>query len=153
MKYSSAVIQDLRYSLRALWCSRRFTGWVVGSLAIGMAVTIAALALLNAMLIIPFPQVADQHRLVRLSVSRNCGRPDCWSRMSLPADYDALREGLTGLHGLAAYAAGNVATAIPEARSMHALMTSPNYFAVLGVRPVAGRVFDTQDDETDAAVA
>ena len=153
MKYSSAVIQDLRYSLRALWCSRRFTGWVVGSLAIGMAVTIAALALLNAMLILPFPQVADQHRLVRLSVSRNCGRPDCWSRMSLPADYDALRQGLTGLQGLAAYAAGNVAASIPEARSMHALMTSPNYFAVLGVRPVAGRVFDAQDDETDAAVA
>jgi putative ABC transport system permease protein len=153
VKYSSAVIQDLRYSLRALWCSRRFTGWVVGSLAIGMAVTIAALALLNASLILPFPQVADQHRLVRVSVSRNCGRPDCWSRMSLPADYDALREGLTGLQGLAAYATGNVAAAVPDARSMRALVTSPNYFAVLGVRPVAGRVFDTQDDGTDAAVA
>ena len=36
---------------------------------------------------------------------------------------------------------------------MRALVTSPNYFAVLGVRPVAGRVFDTQDDHTDAAVA
>ena len=153
MEYSSAVIQDLRYSLRALWCSRRFTGWVVGSLAIGMAVTIAALALLNASLILPFPQVTDQHRLVRISVSRNCGRPDCWSRMSLPADFAALSEGLTGLQGLAAYAAGDVAAAIPEARSMRALVTSPNYFAVLGVRPVAGRVFDTQDDHTDAAVA
>ena len=153
MEYSSAVIQDLRYSLRALWCSRRFTGWVVGSLAIGMAVTIAALALLNASLILPFPQVTDQHRLVRITVSRNCGRPDCWSRMSLPADFAALSEGLTGLQGLAAYAAGNVAAAIPEARSMRALVTSPNYFAVLGVRPVAGRVFDTQDDHTDAAVA
>ena len=153
MEYSSAVIQDLRYSLRALWCSRRFTGWVVGSLAIGMAVTIAALALLNASLILPFPQVTDQHRLVRISVSRNCGRPDCWSRMSLPADFAALSEGLTGLQGLAAYAAGNVAAAIPEARSMRALVTSPNYFAVLGVRPVAGRVFDIQDDDTDAAVA
>ena len=153
MEYSSAVIQDLRYSLRALWCSRRFTGWVVGSLAIGMAVTIAALALLNASLMLPFPQVTDQHRLVRITVSRNCGRPDCWSRMSLPADFAALSEGLTGLQGLAAYAAGNVAAAIPEARSMRALVTSPNYFAVLGVRPVAGRVFDTQDDHTDAAVA
>jgi len=153
VEYSSAVIQDLRYSLRALWCSRRFTGWVVGSLAIGMAVTIAALALLNASLILPFPQVTDQHRLVRITVSRNCGRPDCWSRMSLPADFAALSEGLTGLQGLAAYAAGNVAAAIPEARSMRALVTSPNYFAVLGVRPVAGRVFDTQDDHTDAAVA
>jgi putative ABC transport system permease protein len=148
-----AVRQDLRYGLRALWHSRRFTGWVVSSLAIGMAVTIAALALLNASLILPFPQVTAQHRLVRISVSRNCGRPDCWIRMSSPDDYDALREGLTGLQGLAAYSAGNISAAIPEARSMHALVTSPNYFAVLGVKPVAGRVFDTKDDQTDAAVA
>ena len=147
------MIQDLRYSLRALWHSRRFTGWVVSSVAIGMAVTIAALALLNASLILPFPQVTDQHRLVRVSVSRNCGRPDCWNRMSSPADYDALREGLTGLDGLAAYAAGNVAAALPEARSLRALLTSPNYFAVLGVRPAAGRFFDAQDDEAEAAVA
>ena len=153
MEYSSAVLQDLRYSLRALWCSRRFTGWVVGSLAIGMAVTIAALALLNASLILPFPQVTDQHRLVRVAVSRTCGRPDCWSPMSVPADLEALREGLTGLQGLASYAAGNVAAAIPEPRAMRALVTSPNYFAVLGVRPVTGRVFDTQDDDADAAVA
>jgi putative ABC transport system permease protein len=147
------VIQDLRYGLRALWHSRRFTGWVVSSLTIGMAVTIAALALLNASLILPFPQVTAQDRLVRISVSRNCGRPDCWTRMSSPADYDALREGLTGLDGLAAYAAGNVAAALPDARSLRALLTSPNYFAVLGVRPSAGRVFDAKDDETDAAVA
>ena len=145
--------QDLRYALRALWHSRRFTGWVVSSLAIGMAVTIAALALLNASLILPFPQVTDQHRLVRVSVSRNCGRPDCWIRMSSSDAYDALREGLTGLQGLAASAAGNVAAALPEARSLHAVVTSPNYFTVLGVRPSAGRVFDAHDDGTDAAVA
>ena len=97
--------QDLRYACRALQHSRGFTAWVVGSLAIGMAVTIAALAVLNAMLMGPFPEVADQHRLVRVSVSRNCGRPDCWIPMSSPADYAGLREGLTGLQGLAAYTA------------------------------------------------
>jgi predicted permease len=147
------VIQDLRYALRALWHSRRFTGWVVSSLAIGMAVTIAALALLNASLILPFPQVTDQHRLVRVSVSRNCGRPDCWIRMSSPDDYEALREGLTGVQGVAAYAAGNIAAALPQARSLRALVTSANYFTLLGVRPTLGRVFEATDDETDAAVA
>ena len=145
--------QDLREALRALRHSRKYTAWVVGSLAIGMAVTVAALALLNAAMVLPFPHVADQAHLVRISVSRNCGRPDCWRPMSAPADYEALAQGLSGLQGLAAYTGGDVAVALPGARSMEALVTSPNYFDVLGVKPAAGRLFGAADDDTDAAVA
>ena len=47
--------QDLRMPGRALRHSRGFTAWIVGSLAIGMAVTIAALALLIASLVGPLP--------------------------------------------------------------------------------------------------
>jgi predicted permease len=147
------VRQDLRDACRALRHSRGFAAWVVASLAIGMAITIAALALLNAALVLPFPEVTDQERLVRVSVSRNCGRPDCWVRMSAPADYDALREGLSGLQGLAAYTIGETAVALPQARSMRSIVTSANYFDVLGVRPSAGRVFTAADGQTDAMIA
>jgi len=126
---------------------------VIGSLAIGMAVTIAALALLNAVMFSPFPGVTDQSRLVRVNVTRNCGNPDCWSRMSSPSDYEALQRGLTGLQGLAAYTDGPVAAAIPEARSLRALVTSPDYFSVLGVHAASGRVFNATDAETQTAVA
>ena len=51
------MLQDLRHAWRTLRHSRGYTAWVVGSLAIGMAVTIAALALLNALMILPFPEV------------------------------------------------------------------------------------------------
>ena len=114
---------------------------------------IAALALLNAVMFLPFSGVTDQERLVRVSVTRNCGRPDCWSRMSSPSDYAALQQSLNGLQGLAAYADGDVAAAVPDARSLHALVTSPNYFDVLGVRPAAGRTFNASDAESRAAVA
>lgn len=144
---------DVRYACRALLHSRGFAIWVVGSLAIGMAVTIAALALLNAILVLPFPGVTDQKRLVRVTVSRNCGRPDCWTRMSSPADYLALRDGLAGLQGLAAHTPGDFAVALPEARSLRGMLTSVNYFDVLGVRPTAGRTFNVNDNETHAAVA
>jgi predicted permease len=145
--------QDLREARRALRHSRQYTAWVVASLAIGMAVTVAALALLNAAMVLPFPQVADQAHLVRIAVTRNCGRPDCWRPMAAPADYEALAQGLSGLQGLAAYTAADVAVALPAARSMQALVTSANYFDVLGVKPAAGRLFGAADDETDAAVA
>lgn len=146
------VWQDVRHACRTLGHAPRFTAWVVGSLAIGMAVTIAALALLNASLILPFPHVADQKRLVRVSVSRNCGRPDCWTRMTSTPDYLALGEGLTGLRGLAAYTQGEV-PALPAARSLRSIFASANYFDVLGAQPAAGRTFGTADADAHAAVA
>jgi putative ABC transport system permease protein len=138
---------------RGLRSSPGYALWVLGSLAIGIAVAVAALALLNAAMFLPFAEVHAQDRLVRVAATRNCGQPDCWTRMSSLADYDAFREGLSGLQSLAAYKLGEIAVALPEARSMRAALTSANYFAVLGVRPAAGRVFDAADAETHAAVA
>src|SRR4026208_178800 len=122
MNAFDALLNDVRSAVRALRHSRAYTLSVVGTLAIGMAVTIAALALLNASMILPFPAVAKQERLVRVAVTRNCGRGDCWAPMSSAADYAALSQGLTGLQSLASYAAGNVSVGIPEARSMRALL-------------------------------
>ena len=145
--------EDVRYAIRALTHSRGFSSWVVGSLAIGMAVAIAALAFLNAVMFRPFPGVREQERLVHVTVNRNCGRPDCWIRMSSPDDFLALREGLTGLQSLAAHAPAQLAVGIPEARSMRGTLTSANFFDVLGVRAVAGRTFDRTDEDSQAAVA
>jgi hypothetical protein len=89
---------DLRNAVRALRHAAGYAGWVVGSPAIGMAVTVAALALLNAVMVLPFPEVTDQARLVRVNVVANCGRPDCWSPMSSEADYAALQQGLHRSH-------------------------------------------------------
>jgi hypothetical protein len=124
------ILQDLRYAFRGLRHSPGFTFWVAGSLAVGMAVTIAAFAFLIAMLMGPFPGVSSQNRLVRVSLSENCGAPDCWRRMSSPDDLLNIREGLTGLSGLAGYTAGQVTVALPEARSVRGVFATPDYFEV-----------------------
>jgi predicted permease len=149
----SGLFADIRDAFRSLRHSGSFTAWVVGSLAIGMAVAIAALALLNAALVLPFQGVTDQDRLVRVSVSENCGRPDCWRRMFTPDDYRALQDGLHSVRGLAAYTFGDVSAGVPEARLLRAIAASPNYFDVLGVRPELGRMFGTGDAASSAAVA
>ena len=123
------------------------------SLTIGIGVTVGALALLNASLLLPFGGVTNQKRLVRVSVSRNCGRPDCWTRMATPADYEALREGLTGLQDLPAYTIGELPVALPAARSMRVVFASQNYFDVLGVHPEIGRGLNSNDATAHAAVA
>jgi putative ABC transport system permease protein len=149
----SGLFADIRDAFRSLRRSGAFAAWVVGSLAIGMAVAIAALALLNAALLLPFQGVTDQDRLVRVSVSENCGRPDCWRRMFSPDDYRALQEGLHSVQGLAAYSFGDVSAGVPDARLLRAIAASPNYFDVLGVRPALGRMFGAGDAATSAAVA
>ena len=157
MKYlaraRSGLLADVRDAFRSLRHSGAFAAWVVGSLAIGMAVAIAALALLNAALVLPFQGVTDQHRLVRVSVSENCGRPDCWRRMFTPDDYRALQDGLHSVQGLAAYTFGDVSAGVPDARLLRAIAASPNYFDVLGVQPELGRMFGSGDAASSAAVA
>ena len=145
--------QDVRHAWRALSHSRGHALWVIGSLSIGMAVMTATLALLNALLVRSFPAVTDQDGLVRVAVSRNCGRPECWLRMSSLDDYDALRQGLTGLQGLTAYAQGEVPVTLHDAQSLRALFASDNYFDVLGVPAAIGRTFDARDSRAHAAVA
>jgi predicted permease len=147
------VAQDIRYACRSLRFSRAYSMWVVGSLAIGMAVIIAALAVLNALLLVPFPEVTAQDRLARVSMLRNCGRPDCWIRMSASADYEIASKRLTGVQGLAAYAIGDIAVALPDARSMQGILASANYFDVLGVRPALGRTFNSIDADARAEIA
>ena len=147
------VAQDLRHAYRSVTASRAYAMWVVGSLAIGMAVTIVALAVLNALLFLPFAGVTEQQRLARVSMLRNCGRPDCWVRMSAPADYEIVRERLTGVQDIAAYAIGDISVALPDARSMQGVLASSNYFDVLGVRPALGRMFNAIDADTQAEIA
>ena len=118
-----------------------------------MAVTIAALALLNAVLVLPFAGLRDQHRLARVTLLRACGAGDCWTRMASPGDYETARAGLAGLEGLAAYATGEVAVALPEPRAVAAVIASTNYFDVLGVTAAAGRTFGAADAAARAPVA
>ena len=145
--------RDVRQALRALRHARGFTLAVVASLAIGMAVTIAAFAFLNALLFRPFPGVAQQEQLVRLSVSQGCGRPDCWRRMASAEDYVAMRATFAGLQGLAGYSQHEFSLALPEVRTAPGFLTSPDYFEVLGTRPIIGRAFDSRDEASRSAVA
>lgn len=147
-----ALWKDIGYACRAVRQGRGYALWVIGSLAIGMAVMTATLALLNALLVRSYPGVSDQERLVRVSVSRTCGRPDCWTRMSSPAEYHTLRKGLAGVRNLAAYAPVDLAVGLPEAQSMRGLLASANYFDVLGVRAAIGRTYDARDEHAAVAV-
>jgi putative ABC transport system permease protein len=140
--------QDFRYALRGIAASPGFAFGVIASLALAIAANTTAFSFINAAVFRPFPGVADQDRLVRISMSRGCGRPNCDVRTSSYDDYVVMREGIGGLNGaVAARTSAPIAAMIRrEARSLKGALVSANYFDVLGVTPLLGRGFAPEEE-------
>ena len=58
-----------------------------------------------------------------------------------------------GLQGLAGYSQHEFSLALPEVRTAPGFLTSPDYFQVLGTRPIIGRAFDSRDEASRSLVA
>lgn len=147
-----SLARDVRYAWRGIRRSPGLAIGVVGSLAIGLAVTVAAMAFITSMLSGTYPGVGDQAELVRI-VPRRGPRP-IGVPMQSEADFLALRGGLDGLQGLAASSYTGVTAVLPEPRALLAGLVSANYFDVFGTRAVVGRTFRPDEDRREnAAVA
>jgi putative ABC transport system permease protein len=149
-----AFVRDLRCAARTVRRSAGLSLAVVGSLSIGIAVTVVAYAFINAAMFRDLPGITDQERLIHLEIRRlPDGRPP-GNVMSAPADYLALRSGLSQLVTLAASSTQLVAVELPEPRSILGLRVSENYFDVLGSHPSLGRTFLPEEGQpANAAVA
>ena len=145
-----ALGRDLRYAARTVRRSAGLSVAVVGSLAVGIAVTVAAYAFINAWLFKDYPGVTDQESLLNIEMRRSADGP----LLASSADYEALREGLDALSDVAATGAQRMAVQVPEPHSVLGLLVSENYFDVLGTRAALGRTFHSDEARTEnAAVA
>jgi len=149
-----ALGRDIRYATRTLRRSPALSLAVVGSLAVGIAVTVVAYAFINAWMFKDYPGVTDQARLLRLEMRRlPDGRPPGFP-INSAADYQALREGLSTLSDVAATTAQRIAVQLPDPRSVLGLLVSENYFDVLGSRVALGRTFGPDEAQpANAGVA
>jgi putative ABC transport system permease protein len=149
-----ALVRDLRYAARSVRRSAGLSLGVVGSLSVGITVTIVAYAFINAWMFRDFPGITDQKRLAEVEIRRLPGSRPPGNPMNTPADYLALRSGLSGLSTLAASSALPVAVELPEPRSILGVLVSENYFDVLGSHPSLGRTFRPDEGQpANAAVA
>lgn len=143
------LVRDARYAWRGIRRSPGLSLAVVGSLAIGLAVTVAAIAFIKAMLFGSYPGITNQEQLVEVEIYQGQVR-----RYPSEADYLALRAGLDGLQSFAAFTYADVTAVLPEARSLTAHLVSANYFDVFGAQMHLGRAFGAQEDRPEhAAVA
>ena len=136
-------VQDLRYAFRTLAKNRGFTIVAVLTLALGIGANVATYSVVYSVLLkpLPFPQ---PEQLVRVFDDQNASNEKDIG-MSVPELWD-LQDRSGVFAEISAVGSSNSAVAggdrIVRAES---LVTSADYFTVLGAKPERGRVYTQQD--------
>jgi len=148
------LIQDSRYGFRMLASKPGLPALAVLTLALGIAANSTIFSWINSTLLNPIPGVARTSNLV--TVMRGVRSEHPTPPFSY-LDYRDLRGNNRSFSGLLAYHhdyASLTGSGKPE--RIYAVLTSANYFDVLGIRPILGRGFVPEEErpvEGSAAVA
>jgi putative ABC transport system permease protein len=144
------MLADLRYAFRLLVKQPGFTLIAVLALGLGIGLSTAIFNTFSATMLRPFPHIVDEDRLVFLN-SQQITDPDSIYELSLP-DYLDIRAQSKTLQGVTTVINRTMifsGGAVPE-RVLGASITADG-FAMLGVKPVRGRLFRPEEGAASAA--
>jgi putative ABC transport system permease protein len=144
--FIDTVVKDAQFSLRTLRRSPAFFGVAVVTLALGIGATVAAFAVLNAVLLRPFP-FKDPSRLLWIYVQR-VDAPRTSFTLPEYCDYRDQNTSFEGLAAIGSYNANLSDSAEPE--RVQGVRLSANIFSILGLRPLLGRALIADDDKNGA---
>jgi predicted permease len=135
---------DVRYALRALRLSPAFTAVVVITLALGIGANTAIFSVVRGVLLKPLPhRDGDQLVYLRHSMDGPGGENIAFS---VPEVRD-FREGAPSLGGIAEFSSWTLTLQTEEgADRIDVGLVTGNYFDVLGLSPVLGRLTEPRDD-------
>lgn len=137
------LMLDLKYATRALKRQPGFSLAVALTLALGLGLNATVLGMMDALLLRPF-QFPDYQRLVVVWEVPN-GTSE--RQQVSPANFLDWRQQTRNFDRLVAWEGwGATLTGRDEPERVQGLRVSPGFFEVLGVRPVIGRTF-TSDEE------
>jgi putative ABC transport system permease protein len=137
------LMQDLRYTLRTLRRDRGFTFIAILILALGIGANIAVFSVVNTLMLRPLP-FHDPARLLWIGPRVFDGN---WSAATYSIDaYQELRErnkSYTDVAGYFAFSSPNnfKLTGHGDPKPFTGIGVTPDFFQVLGVDPVMGRLF------------
>ena len=131
----TALIQDLRFAVRMLAKSPGFTIVAVLTLALGIGANTAIFSIVNAVLLRPLP-FKDSSQLVRLrETHKNVGNVS----VSYPDFLDWREQSHSFLAMTVINNVGFNLSGIAQPENIGGYAVSPNFLALVGVRPVLGR--------------
>ncbi len=143
--------RDVKYALRSLAGAKGLSITVVLTLALGIGANAAIFTLVRGVLLRPLVN-RDENRLIYIRQSaRGLGMEN--AVFSVPEMQD-LRERIKSLSAIGDFSTiGFTMNGLGEAREVKAGVVGGNYFSVMGLHPVLGRLLDMRDDGPSAAGA
>ncbi|MEZ4588238.1 MAG: ABC transporter permease [Gemmatimonadales bacterium] len=146
LRWLEDLIRDLRHARRQLFRTPGFTLTGILTLGLGIGATTAIFSVVDQVLLrrVPFE---DPSRLVMVwETDRRSGtshEPSAWP------DFVDFRARATTLSGMATFrgGVGNLTPLEGPPVRVAAMLVSHEYFPLLGVKPLLGRVFDAEEDQ------
>ena len=136
--------QDVRYSLRAIAKAPGFAAIAILTLALGIGANTTIFSWINSALLNPVPGLSKPSEVVALTLSKPGDNPFIFTY----PDVEALRDGQQSFTGITATGIAPMSlTGKGKPERIWGMVTSANYFDVLGVRPILGRGFLSAEDQ------
>jgi predicted permease len=152
------LLGNLRYAMRQFRLSPVFTATAVLTLALGIGGTTAIFTLIHAVMLRSLP-VADPAQLYRVGEGDDCcvegGPQDRWGLFSFPL-VERLKAQTPEFEEVAAFQAGPGRLSVRRqgldaaSRPLRSEYVTGNYFHVLGIKSLGGRLLMTDDDKPAA---
>ncbi len=141
-------VQDLRFGARMLFRSPGFAALAILSLTLGIGTNAAVLSWIEGILVRPYPAVPHQERMVALTgTKRGSTEFDGRDGISYP-DFVDLQKNCTLFESfIIDRIMGTTLSVGDRAERASGGIVSANYFDALGVRPILGRGFRTEEGE------
>lgn len=142
------LVLDLRFASRLLAAHRGFALVALLLLAIGIGVNVSVFSFVNGLMLRPLPY-PNQERLVWVDERTPAGPDGMSVSFADFADWQARQR---VFDALAAFIGSELTfTGGEQAESVQGVLATGDLFRVLGVAPLAGRVFGPDDDKPGAA--
>ncbi|MHB8541748.1 MAG: ABC transporter permease [Candidatus Acidiferrales bacterium] len=147
--FIETLFQDIRFALRMLRKSPGFTAVAVLTLALGIGANTAIFSIVDAVLLRPFPYPHPEQ--IVLVFNAPLKQPDALSALSY-RDFQECREQNRVFSEMAGNAFHDLTlTGAGEPSIVNTADVTPEIFALLGVKPLAGRTLVPEDGKQGAA--
>ena len=144
------LLQDLRYAWRSLRRQPAFAFVAVATLALGIGANAAIFTVINAVLLRPLAYPHPERVVAITTHWRNTG---VRGSVSAP-DFHDWHDTASSFDAMSYYTGGETSVSIGGASDYAtAIRVTPGFFAVFGVPPERGRVFETTDETPGSPLA